>query len=137
MELSSTRSKTTKAKRFRRERALPPDVVAHAMGWLEAKDVASAASVCKVFASGCASERLWQEQYVRAFGGARDARGEGKGQGSAPPLVIPPCAQSKAVCRDEGKGTRTSTTARKWRQRFARRFRIERNWLSPETPVGS
>jgi hypothetical protein len=146
---TTTTSKADERPRTRQRKLPPADVVAHAMGWLEPQDVASAASVCKVFASGCASERLWQEQYVRAFGGAPQggagARGdEGKGSGSvvAPAprsaLLMPPCAQSKVVCRDEKEGERASTSAgaaRKWRQRFARRFRIERNWLSPGTDV--
>jgi hypothetical protein len=128
-------------KKRKRERALPPDVVAHTMGWLEARDVAAAASVCKVFASGCASETLWQEQYARAFGGVRGGGvgGESKGQGSVVPtplsLLMPPCSQSKAVRGEEGKSTGTGT-APQWRDRFARRFRIERNWLSPETDAG-
>jgi WD40 repeat protein len=113
------------------------------MGWLKPTDVALAASVCKAFASGCATERLWQEQYVRAFGGGGEAReDEGKGEGSvASPapvsLAMPPCAESKVVRGDdEGESTSTSTSTRKWRQRFARRFRIERSWLSPETDAG-
>jgi hypothetical protein len=142
MDLGKTRSSSTKARRTRRERALPPDVVAHAMGWLEAQDVASAASVSKVFASGCASERLWQEQYVRTFGGGGatggggGSRGEGKGRGSVAPAPLsrtllpplPPCAQSKAVRGEKGADAAHTRT---WWRRFKRRFRIERNWLSP------
>jgi WD40 repeat protein len=135
MEVSKTRSSTRKAKRVRREQALPSDVVAHAMGWLGPMEAASAALVCKAFARGCESERLWRDKYLGAFGGGGGggggggAEGRGGGEGhEAKAHLRPPCAESQVVCSD-GKSTR-------WRRRFARRFVIERNWLSPGSDVG-
>jgi WD40 repeat protein len=60
-------------------------------------------------------------------GGVGEGGNEGEGdEGKAP--LLPPCSHSQVVCSD-GKTTR-------WRRRFARRFVIERNWLSPGSDVG-
>jgi WD40 repeat protein len=117
MELGKTRSSTRKTKRIRREMALPSVIITHTMGWLGTRDIASAARVNKAFARGCESEMLWREQYRRAFG--QKKRG-GRGIRSA---LGPPCAENRVIYNSESESTL-------WRARFARRFGIERNWLS-------
>jgi WD40 repeat protein len=123
-----TISATAEGKMTRRESALPPDVVAHAMEWLTHGDVASAAAVCRGWSGGCSSEKLWRLQYARTFsnqgGGGGGKQGEDvKGDGSVVSALPPPppvCSDSKVVCAD---GASTL-----WRSRFARRLSIERNW---------